>query len=211
MNGTTPVRDLVVLTACKNAQFAIRGLLMRRHSPGLRAIGEPGFLVHPERDPGVLRSGHDLLRSSAKQFHHALVVMDREGSGEMKLGREEMEQEIEKRLEANGWGNRAAAVVIQPELESWVWSDSPHVPEILGWAARRPPLATWLRENSWIAPPSSKPARPKEALENVLMTTGTSRSSSIYESLAKNVSLSRCVDPAFKKLKETLQRWFPGQ
>ncbi|MFB3133348.1 MAG: hypothetical protein ACE10K_12585, partial [Rhodothermales bacterium] len=53
-----------------------------------------------------------------------------------------------------------------------------------------------------------KPQRPKEAVEAVLRATDTPRSSSLYRQLAQKVSLNRCDDPAFLKLKSTLQEWF---
>jgi hypothetical protein len=50
--------------------------------------------------------------------------------------------------------------------------------------------------------------RPKEALEKALYAARKPRSSAIYQSLAEMVSLARCSDRAFIKLKETLRKWF---
>ncbi len=51
---------------------------------------------------------------------------------------------------------------------------------------------------------------PKGSMEAVLRAVRRPRSSSIYNELAAQVSLRRCVDPAFNKLKTTLQDWFPA-
>lgn len=56
-----------------------------------------------------------------------------------------------------------------------------------------------------------KPTRPKEALEAVFPACRLPRSAANYRRIAERVSLSRCVDPAFGRLRKTLQRWFPAQ
>jgi hypothetical protein len=44
-----------------------------------------------------------------------------------------MENDLEARLSQSGWPSGCcAAIVIDPELELWVWSRSPHVPAVLG-------------------------------------------------------------------------------
>lgn len=143
--------------------------------------------------------------------YDALVLLDREGSGKETLSREEMEADIEHRLAISGWGDRAVAVVFDPELEIWVWSDSPQVDEVLGWGARTPNLRTWLVEKVWLQPGEIKPARPKEALEDVLRQVRRARSSAIYLELAQKVSFQKCTDPAFLKLKHYLQDWLPKE
>jgi hypothetical protein len=199
--------DLVVLTACKNAQFTIQGLLTRFKSLGIRELS-PDYFIHPGKDPGVWHNAHNFLRSFSKTHDHALVMMDREGSGQEDLEREEMETQLEQQLGVSGWDDRAAAVVIEPELDIWVWSDSPHVDHELGWANRQPDLRTWLREQTFLAEGEVKPVRPKEALEAALRQVRKPRSSAIYKSIATKVSLVRCIDPAFGRLKTVLQEWF---
>lgn len=202
-------RDLVVLAACKNGEFAMRGILSRPRSLEIRPV-TADYFVHPWRDPGVLHGAHEFLRFHMRAHEHALVLLDREGCGREQAGREELEESIEKALRGTGW-RRAAAVVVDPELEAWVWSDSPHVEEELGWRDRPPGLRTWLEEHAerFLNPNQSKPARPKEAVEAALRESRRPRSSAMYRALAEKVSLNRCTDPAFGKLKETLRQWFP--
>ena len=98
-------------------------------------------------------------------------------------------------------------MVIDPELDIWVWADSSHVAEQLGWKRRE--LMSWLERNHYIVPPSVKPRRPKEVLEAALVTKKQKpRSSSLYKTLAEKVSLTSCTDRAFLKLRATLQQWF---
>jgi hypothetical protein len=65
-----------------------------------------------------------------------------------------------------------------------------------------------MRQRGFLEEDELKPARPKEALEAALRVVRVPRSSAIYKALAEKVSLSRCTDPAFLKLKTVLQQWF---
>jgi hypothetical protein len=202
-----PRKDLVVLTTDKNAQFAVRGILSRFQSLGIRQL-TPDYYLHPGKDSGVLHTAHDFLRSFSKIYMHALVIMDREGSGQDEIGRVDMEATIETALGKSGWDDRAAVVVIDPELDIWVWSDSPHLDHELGWSGCRPDLRSWLRSRNHLAIDARKPHRPKEALEAALKHVRKPRSSALYQAIAERVSLVKCTDLAFVKLKTVLQKWF---
>ena len=136
-------------------------------------------------------------------------MLDREGSGD-DTRREDIETNIENRLAANGWEKRSAAIVVDPELEIWTWSDSPEVPQALGWTTGFPDFKEWLVSEGHLRPGDVKPHRPKEAVHAVLRHTRKRRSSSIFHQIAANVSFQRCTDPAFEKFRSVLQGWFPS-
>ena len=200
-------QDLVVLVPGRDDQAALAGILARHEALGIRQV-RATFQRHPDRDPGCLLRGHEFLRPQANRFRHALVMFDRAGCGREGRGREELEAEVESRLSTSGWGDRAAVVVINPELEIWVWADSPHVDIELGWQGRDPDLRSWLAQEGFLQADEHKPQRPKEAVEKALRLAGKRRSSAIYRQLAGRVSLQRCEDPAFLKLRDTLRGWF---
>lgn len=200
-------RDLVVLTADKNAQFAMRGLLERAPSLGIRRL-VPDFFTHPDKDAGVLHRASGFLQPFSSTYAHAIVMMDRLGSGKESVDRGVLEHEIEQSLSASGWRDRAAAIVLDPELEIWVWSDSPRVDDALGWRGRTPSLRSWLQEKGFVQQGASKPTAPKEVLEQALRIVHKPRSSAIYQQLAMTVSVARCTDAAFLKLRRVLQCWF---
>ena len=202
------MRDLVVLVADKNTQFTLQGLFSRNHSLGIRNISQTyDIFVHPQRDPGCYNQCVDFLRSFKSDYNYGLVVFDHEGSGQENKSREELEAELEQKLTQAGWDNRSAVIVLEPELESWVWSDSPHVERILGWEEQGT-LRNWLTNRNFLTSEQIKPQRPKEALETTLRFVSKPRSSSIYEQLAKNVGFLKCQDNSFLKLKGVLQSWF---
>lgn len=203
------MKDLVVLVADKNIQFTLQGLFSRNQSLGILDVSDNyDIFVHPQRDPGCYNQCVDFLRSFKGVYNYGLVVFDHEGSGQENKSREEIESELEKKLIDSGWRDRVAVIVLEPELESWIWSDSPHVERILGWEEQESTLKNWLVMQNFLEPEQIKPSRPKEALETMLRFVSKPRSSSIYEQLAKSVGFARCQDNSFLKLKSILQSWF---
>ncbi len=202
------IKDLLCLVADRDIQETISTLLKRHQALGIRQLTSD-ILAHPEHDPGCRLQAQEFLRQYQRRYDHALVIFDREGCGVEDQPRETIEEGLEADLAKSGWGDRAAVVAIEPELESWIWSDSPHVDDVLGWANRSPKLCDWLESKGFMTSPGVKPGRPKEAMEEALWTVGKPRSSSIFRMLAEKIGVARCIDPAFDKLRKTLTGWFP--
>lgn len=207
MTERQAVKDLVCLVADKNMEQTLLGLLNRPEALGIRA---PTFdvFVHEERDPGCCRHGTEFLRTFSSRYVHALLIFDHEGCGQEGVPAKNLERRLESELRRNGWDDRARVLAIDPELEVWVWSDSPEVDAILGWAGRLPDLRAWLQQEGWLADDAIKPQRPKEAVEAALYEVRKPRSSATYRKLAESVSLRRCQDRKFARLKRTLRHWF---
>lgn len=206
-------KDLVILVADQDIEFSVRGLLSRHRTLGFRKLSYKDYDIfrHLGKDPGCLLECHEFLRPFFDQYAHALVMFDREGCGKDDLSRDHLENMVERQLAISGWGNRAAAIVFDPELEVWVWSGSPHVDAVLGWKGKQPDLITWLVDKGFREEFEAKPNRPKKAVEEALRISSKARSASLYRQLAERVSLKKCVDPAFNKFKTILQTWFPEE
>lgn len=203
------IKDLVVLVADKSMKAAIVGLLSRPQAIGINGINYDVFVLSKDNDPGCRSKGHHHLKPMIPDYRHALIIFDRVGCGQEKKSRIELEEDVTANLKNSGWDDRAAAIVIDPELENWVWSDSPHVEECLSWKDKQPTLRNWLIENNLWAEKTPKPLDPKAAMEKALRKVRKPRSSSIYGNIAQRVSLEKCTDASFKKFKETLKNWFP--
>jgi hypothetical protein len=203
------ISDLIALVPGRNEKAALDGVFSRPVALGVRPV-RYSIDTHPGRDPGCRLRAVDHLMSAVDLYRHALVLFDLEGSGAEGVPVAELEMEVERELSQAGWRDRAACIVIDPELEIWLWSDSPHVDAVLGWQNRPPGLREWLRQQGYLSGSAMKPSRPKEAVEAAMQLSGKRRSSAIYQALAGQVSLSRCQDRAFLKLKSTLQAWFPS-
>ncbi len=202
---TSPEWDLVVLVADADMEAGVQSLL-RRNQPSYSGFTFKIF-PHPNKDPGCRIEAHNFLRPFSNKASHAMVLFDYHGSGMEKFSRQEVEQEVEKRLECSGWKGRCAVIAISPELENWVWSNSPEVDRILGWQGRSPGLREWLKDKG-LWGDTDKPADPKEAYRRCLREAKKAWSPSLFAALASSVSFNRCKDPSFLKLKNTLAEWF---
>jgi hypothetical protein len=203
-------KELVVLVADLDTQNGICGILERHRSLGIRELTEEQYDIHRhiQRDAGCRGNAEEFLRSFSQTHRYALVVFDRHGCGWEDRPATEIEQEVESRLTVTGWRGRCGVVVIDPELETWVWSDSPHVAEQLGWVGVHPSLQQWLVAEHHIETEGQKPADPKAAMLAALRRAGKPPSPRLFENLARQISLNRCADRAFLKLKSLLQQWF---
>lgn len=203
-------RDLIVVTADNQQKRTVSTLLLERwQALGIRqlAINADSDIYSLQNDPGVFHKAGDFLAVFAQQYERALVLIDAEWEGGP-ANAEEIEEKIQGDLNGNGWEGRSAIVVIDPELEIWVWSTSPHVPRLFGtdWET----IKNLGRQTNYWQTGETKPSRPKEFLEEVLRRTRKRRSTVLYQQLAEKVSLRRCQDSSFRRFCEILQGWFPA-
>lgn len=209
------MRDCLFLVADKNMEGILKGLFSRPHPHRTLGCGPFGFdpkqdliVAHGQNDPGLYTRANALLQPYARSHRHAVVMLDAAWEGSP--GAAPIVQRIQAHLTQAGWpGNAGCAVVISPELENWVWQDSPHVSQSLGFPGEYAQLRADLVARAYWQTDAAKPHQPKEAVEWSLMRARKPRSSAIYEQLASKVSTRHCIDPAFHALLTALRRWFP--
>jgi hypothetical protein len=203
--------DLIILVPGRDEREVLDGLLgERRPSLAIRDLRYE-FATAVMRDSGCFRNAPAILRPYCDRAAHALVLFDHFGSGQSDHEADQVEDDLRARLAANGWDDRAEVLVIEPELEIWVWSASPVVDEILGWGERQPPLRQWLKEHGGWPEDQHKPPKPKASVEAALREARIPRSPRLYRKLAERVSLALCQDRAFQRLVTLLRRWFPPE
>lgn len=198
--------DLVVIVADGGIEQAIRGMLARPQALGIRPLVGVEFPKLRELDGGTFTRGHELAALYKDTHEHALIVFDLEWEGRPSNDPAVLESGVENGL-AEEWGSRGRCVVIDPELEVWVWSDSPHVAETLGWSGM-PELRRWLEGQRLWNPPDAKPADPKQAYLAAIKAKRVQRSNAQFKTLAEKVSFSRCQDRSFQRLVGILRGWF---
>ncbi|MBF0463632.1 MAG: hypothetical protein HQK94_00940 [Nitrospirae bacterium] len=76
-----------------------------------------------------------------------------------------MEYTLQLNLNNNGWKDKSKVIVLDPELEIWIWSDSPEVAQCINWEHKE--LREWLIKHYQVNN-SNKPIRPKEAFKEAL-------------------------------------------
>lgn len=199
------MKDLVILAADKNAQFALKGVLERPRALGVRKVSFD-IRVHFGRDGGVRKTGADILRVERHRFNHGMLILDFEGSGSHATNGLDLERELDERLRVT-WGENAKAIVIDPELDIWMWGSNNTLADVLQWEEDEA-IRDWLLSCGFDIGDSDKPVRPKEAMEEVLRRLRRPRSSALYEQIARAVSLKRCSDSAFGRFKNQLITWF---
>lgn len=205
----TTAHDLLVVAADKDIEQTIFGLLERPRAIGIRDVTTE-ILVHSGRDPGCFTSGHEIADRYAATHAHVLIIFDRDWESAPTRDPLALENTVTERLSPR-WGERGACVVIDPEIEAWVFSDSPHVDSILGWAGKSPDLRTWLRRQGLLEDGATKPTDPKRAFEVAIRAARTRNSAALFGQLARTVSVERCADPSFLRLLAVLRRWFPAR
>lgn len=210
------MRDLLVYVADGNMAEAVGGLLDRNQAH--LAIGCGPFLFDSrtdikvakgQNDPGVYTRADALMQPYAKEYTHAVVIVDEEWDGSP--GASAIAKRLCEHLINAGWpADRALALVVSPEADVWLWSDSPHTAAALGWEswdALRPAL----EQQGLLEPNQSKPSRPKEAADWALRQgpKRIPRSSKLYRQVSGKVSVHRCEDTALNEFINQLRNWFP--
>jgi hypothetical protein len=208
--STADMKDLIVLTADTDMKVTVDTLLNNPHKLGTHAITFDSY-KHPQRDNGCYKEAENFLRPFTQQYRHALVLFDYHGSGvQAGTALDDVYRELDERFARNGWpDNRAAAVVLYPELESWVWSTSPEIATCLGWEDDAA-LRTWLRDKGFLTDDAPKPDDPKQAMEQSLRMVRKRHSPAIFRKLAETVSIKRCEDTSFQRFLEIVRLWFPA-
>lgn len=201
-------RDVVFLVADGSMEQMLRGFFGRPNFH--RSLGCGRFTVDPgqdlivasRRDSEVFGQAHELLRPYLTSHARAIAMLDNAWDGSP--GTDAIKEQVTKRL-AESW-DESAVIVIDPELEAWVWQDNPNVPTALGAPAdsRRLLDAAGHWPNG-----QPKPQDPKETLEYLRARHGADRSKAVFRRVAERVSVRGCIDPAFLHLRDTLRDWFP--
>ena len=209
------MRDCWFLVADKNMEGMLKGFFSRDVFHRAMGCGHFDFdwrqdllVAHGQNDPGLYTRANEFLQPYARTHRHAVVIVDADWSGSP--GRDAIQQRLNQHLLNAGWlDGSGCAVVIDPELENWVWQDSLHVCSALGSDMKFAALRAALEAKGFWQPNEAKPDRPKEAVEWVLRQSRMGRSSAIYQDLATRVTAKGCTDQAFHTLKNALLRWFP--
>lgn len=169
---------------------------------------EPGddLIRETKNDPGVWKNAHELLRLKRATHRNALIILD--NSWEGSPGVAQIEKDIGGNMTGSGWPRgQFEVVVIDPELESWIWQDHVHVETAFGHAGP-PSLRQRLRDSDLWPDGGRKPTDPKLAVEAVQGWYRFGPPSPVFAEIAMKVSVKGCVDPAFQKMLRALKGWF---
>lgn len=211
------MRDVIFLVADGSIEQMLLGFLGRPQFHRSLGCGQFGFapsdiVPHIRRDPGVYREGPELLRSFVSSHRRAVVLLDNAWEGSPGVDR--IYGELSRRLRES-W-NQYEVIVLDPELEAWVWQDNPRLADALD--CPRDFREILARSGHWPRD-RAKPPDPKAALEYLRKRYRDPRrdghrvdpGKALFKRLAARVSVRGCVDPAFLRLRDTLRDWFPEE
>ena len=211
------MRPLLFLVADKNMEFALRGFFERDgwyHRVGCARFDFEAksdiVVASGQNDPGIYSAGDVLLRPFAKKYAHVVVMVDEQWEGSP--GAQAIRERVDQHIKEAGWPQDAGlSLVLVPEVDVWLWSDSPHTPMALGWSSWQA-LRSALRTSGWLTADEAKPSRPKQAAEWALKNAPKPRprSSKLYARVTSSVSVARCKDNAVETLLQKLRTWFPA-
>ena len=204
-------KDLVVLAADGTIQRTIQTLLEeRRDSLGISAL-TVDFQTHRHRDSGCRTAPGEVINPLRNRYAKGMVVFDFHGSGERQRTAVELEADLEQELRNAGWGPDGITVmVIEPELEAWVFgASSRQLERLVDWS-QPTPISSWLELSGYVNPPEFKPSDPQSAFDEMLKLQGKRRSRRLFADLSRTVSLARCQDRAFNKFRAALQTLVSG-
>ncbi len=208
------MRDCIFLLADTNMQAAFEGFFSRAGFHQSLGCGVFDFdlrldvkVAAGDNDPGLFTRGHELLRPFQATHKRAVVVLDAEWEGSP--GANAIKQHLSRHIQATGWPEDAfQVIVIDPELENWIWQHNDHIAKGLGFDTMNALLDDPDVQQAW-PNGSAKPNKPKEILETILRKKRIPRSSAIYKRITSQVSVRNCQDSAFQELSDVLRTWFP--
>ena len=194
---------------------------------------EKDIRVHPERDPGVWKDPQTILFAERHSYEKCLIILDEAWEGAPPP--ERIVADVERLVvnEAKWDRGRFEVILIRPELEVWIWQRNPHVVEAFGYTGTDEQLWAFLEQQSLRLdsdkrrhrflpanalaglPPAwprkdPKPENPKGLVEALSWQCQSGPASGVFNEIGSTISVRGCVDPAFRKLRRTLQEWFPA-
>jgi hypothetical protein len=203
------VVDLFVILEGSGDEVVLEALLKRPSDLGIRAV----TFKCERRSSAVRTQGPDIAREQRREFRYVICLWDHGGSGREQQPPSRVQGEVQARLNRNTLKGCSKALIIDPELEIWLWQDSAAIASALGVGEDR--LAEWLRDWQRKHFPTQTVEtlvrqQPKEALEEVIKQSGKKRTSTLYRHITAVANLNLWSGEAsFRRLCRTLRRWFP--
>lgn len=214
-------RDCVFLVADGQMQAVLTTFLTRERAHD--SLGCGPFRFHAEHDllvagtdPKVYHQAHALLRSYIASHAHAVILLDMEWGHHFTHA--QIVEHVTSNLQRCGWDRtRVEVIVIQPELEAWIWQDHPHVQQVFFRNLRDverehlpSSLRGWLQEQGLWPAGQAKPSDPKAAVLRAALEFRAGNPLVIYQQICRRISVHGCQEPGFRALRQALQRWFPA-
>jgi hypothetical protein len=213
------MRDVIFHLADPNMEAGFRAFFAR--DDWHYVLGCSRFKIDPESEQDIYRLGGETDGGLRKRAHtnltlfqhlyrHAVIVLD--ADFKPSPGAEALQKEISANMLAAGWSQDAfCVVVIDKELEAWLWAPNINVAKAFGhedFEAMRRALAD---KKLWDAG-SPKPNDLKAARDLAARLGGRKTGGPLFRGVFSGMSkraCDLCQESGFVTLRSALQRWFP--
>lgn len=167
------------------------------------------YQIAGQTDPGLYANAHKNLELHKSKYNHALIVLDRQWNDSSKTPLD-IELYITANMQRAGWAReRFEVVVIDPELETWLFQEKDIFLNAFKPFYGAQALRDHLAETGCWPKGQAKPVDPKAAIGAALQFGKSVSRPVLFKNVCSRISVKDCRDTAFIKFKETLQRWFP--
>jgi len=208
----SPRVDLLAFVADADLLAVMEEVLAR---PAELGAGAFTFKVdrHTGRDPGMVKDGPELVRMRKAEAERCVLIWDHQGSGwEARHTASESRIRIIDKLERFTWKDCSDALVLEPELEEWLWRDPPSIARHL--EVEPANFDAWVDAfagKQRLSATTAKTTCPKELLYHVFKSRWNRQPRpGDYRAIAKLADLSGWGHSAsFSSLLGVLVRWFP--
>jgi hypothetical protein len=203
------MKDLLVVLEGRDDKEVMRAVLNRPNDLGIRTI----TFELDRRSRAVPTQEPDLARDQRKEFQFAICLWDHVGSPYENERPAQAQGKVQARLNQNTLRDCSKALVIDPELEIWLWQDQAAIATVL--EVNAPQLIEWLDDwQKGYFPDKNIGALieqfPKEALEAVFQRAKEKPSAALYRRIASEANLGLWSQASsFQQMRRALRKWFP--
>jgi hypothetical protein len=170
------------------------------------------FRVPGHTDGGIWKHAGKNLRPFRDKYQYAIIILD--ADFEPHPGAKVLHQDISEAMTKSGWEpERFAVIVIQPELEAWLWAPNLNVARAFGHKDFEQLRGKLEAERLWDSG-KPKPNDLKRARDRAARLGGKKTGGPIFKGVFSEISKRACeccVEPGFMALRATLKTWFPPE
>jgi hypothetical protein len=213
------MRDVIFHLADQHMEAGFRAFFARDNWH--HVLGCSRFGVDPESprdiyrrgghtDCGIWKHAHNNLLPFKDDYRYAVIVLD--ADFEPHLGAEKLREDITKNMLGAGWpADSFCVVVIDKELEAWLWAPNVNVARAFGHSDFDQMREALAKKNLWNAG-APKPNDLKAARNLAAKLGGKKTGGPIFRGVFEGISrraCDLCEEKGFIAMRQALRNWFP--
>lgn len=215
------MRDLIIHLADQHMEAGFRAFFARDN--WFHVIGCRKFDIDADSDQdiyrragytdgGIWKHAHTNLIPFKDRYQHAIIVLD--ADFDPHPGAPSLRADIAGNMINAGWSaDSFCVVVIDPELEAWLWAPNLNVAKAFGHGDFEEMKARLAGEGLWDEG-EPKPNDLKRARDRAARLGGMRTGGPIFRGVFGGISkraCDLCVEEGFISMRTALQAWFPAE